>query len=56
MLVRLMSLRVVERVDLNLVVEMADVGDDRLVLHPLHVGEGDDIDVPGRGDVNVAPA
>jgi hypothetical protein len=33
----------VEAVDLDLVVEVADVTDDRLVLHPLHVLEGDDV-------------
>src|SRR6266571_4978988 len=32
----------VERVDLNFVVEMTDIGDDRLVLHSLHVRECDD--------------
>ena len=47
---------VVERIDLNLVIEMADVRDNRLVLHPLHVVERDDVDVAGGGDVDVAPA
>src|SRR5205814_3886203 len=46
----------IERLDLNLVVEVADVADDRLVFHPLHVLEGDDVDVAGRADVNVAAA
>jgi hypothetical protein len=44
----------VERIDLNLVVEVADVGDDRLIFHSLHVLERDHIDVAARGDVNVA--
>ena len=46
----------VERVDLNLVVEVADVGDDRLIFHSLHVIERDHIDVAARTDVNVAAA
>ena len=35
MFVRLTSLRVVQAVDLNFVIEMADVADDRLVFHLL---------------------
>ena len=35
---------------------MADVRDDRLVFHPLHVRERDDVDVAGGADVNVAAA
>ena len=46
----------VERVDLNLVIEMADVRDDRLIFHPLHVFERDHVDVAAGGDVNVAAA
>jgi hypothetical protein len=34
---------VLERGDLNLVVEMADVADDRHVLHLAHVLEADDV-------------
>src|SRR6059036_915602 len=37
----------------DLVVEVADVADDRLVLHPLHVPGGDDVEVAGRGDEEV---
>src|SRR5436853_421545 len=40
--------------DVDLVVEMADVPDDRLVLHPRHVIGGDDVAVAGRGDEDVA--
>ena len=40
--------------DVDLVVEVADVADDRLVLHPLHVLGGDDVVVAGRGDEDVA--
>ena len=40
-----------QRVHLNLVVEVADVTHHGLVLHPLHVLDGDDIDVARRGDV-----
>jgi hypothetical protein len=47
---------VVQLIDLNLVVEVADVADDRLVLHPGHVLDSDDIDVAGGGDVDVAAA
>jgi hypothetical protein len=43
-----------QRADLNLVIEVADVADDRLVFHPLHVLEGDDVDVAGRAHVDVA--
>ena len=39
--------------DVDLVVEVADVADDRLVLHPGHVGGGDDVLVAGRGDEDV---
>ena len=46
----------VQAVDLNLVIEVADVADDRLILHLLHVLEGDDVDVAGGGDVNIAAA
>ena len=37
----------------DLVVEVADVADDRLVLHPRHVGGGDDVLVAGGGDEDV---
>ena len=37
----------------DLVVEMADVPDDRVVLHPGHVVGRDDELVPGRGDEEV---
>ena len=46
----------VEEVHLDLVIEVADVADDGLVFHPLHVFEGDDVHVPGGGDVDVAAA
>jgi hypothetical protein len=46
----------VELIDLDLVVEVADVADDGLVLHLLHVLEGDDVLVAGGGDVDVAGA
>ena len=38
---------------LDLVVEMPDVADDGLVLHPLHVFQRDDIAVSGAGDIDV---
>ena len=56
MLVRFDARRVVELVDLDLVVEVADVADDGLVLHLRHVLERDDVAVAGGGDVDVAAA
>jgi hypothetical protein len=46
----------VELVDLDLVVEVADVADDGLVLHRAHVLERDDVLVAGGGDVDVGGA
>src|SRR5690606_26230165 len=43
-------------VDLNLVVEVADVTDHRLVLHLRHVLDGDDVDVASGGDIDIAAA
>ena len=42
-----------ERGDVDLVVEVADVADDGLVLHRLHVVVGDDVVVAGGGDEDV---
>ncbi len=42
-----------QRRHLDLVVEVADVADDRVVLHPPHVVEGDDVLVAGGGDEDV---
>ena len=39
--------------DLDFVVKVSDVADDRLVLHPAHLIGGDDILVAGGGDVNI---
>ena len=39
--------------DLDLVVEVADVADDGLVLHPAHVLGGDDVLVAGGRDIDV---
>ncbi len=39
--------------DVDLVVEVADVADDRVVLHPLHMVVRDHVDVAGRGDEDV---
>ena len=50
------AFRRIQRVHLNLVIEMADVGDDRLVFHPFHVLERNDVEVTRSGDVNVAAA
>ncbi len=40
--------------DVDLVVEVPDVADDGLVLHPAHVLGGDDAQVPGRGHEDVS--
>ena len=45
--------RAVQPVHLDLVVEMADVADDGLVLHLLHVLQGDDFAIAGAGHVDV---
>ena len=45
---------VAERADLDLDVEVARVGEDRAVLHPLHVRAGDDVLVAGRRAEEVA--
>src|SRR5690606_2471954 len=45
-----------QRLDLDLIVEVADVADDGLVLHRRHVPGGDDVLVAGGGDVDVAAA
>ena len=37
----------------DLVVEVTDVADDGLVLHLVEVLDGDDVEVPGRGDEDV---
>ncbi len=50
------AFRRIQRVDLNLIIEMADVCDDRLVFHPFHVLERNDVEIAGSGDVNVAAA
>ncbi len=44
---------VVEPVHLDLIVEMADVADNRLVLHLEDVLQRDDLAIPGAGNVNV---
>ena len=53
MLIRSMLVVAVEAGDVDLVVEVADVADDRLVLHPRHVLGGDDVLVAGGGDEDV---
>ena len=42
-----------ERRDLDFVVEVADVADDGLILHPLHVFVRDDVEIAGGGDEDV---
>jgi hypothetical protein len=41
------------RVDLDFIVEMADVADDGLILHASNMFGGDDVAVAGGGDVDV---
>src|SRR5208283_238437 len=45
--------QVLQRRDLDLGIEVPDVGDDGAVLHLAHVFDGNDIDVAGGGDENV---
>ena len=40
--------------DLNLIVEVSDVANDRLIFHRLHVVDGDDIAVTGCGYKDIA--
>jgi hypothetical protein len=53
MLMRSTPVVLAELLHLDLVVEVADVADDRLVLHPLHVLERDDVLVARRRDEDV---
>ena len=46
----------IELIDLDFVVEVADVADDGLVLHQFHVFQGDDVFVARGSDVDVAGA
>src|SRR5438046_9513778 len=48
--------RGVQRIDLNLVVEVADVRDDGLIFHSLHVLKRNDVEITSGGDVNIAAA
>src|SRR5438105_14503491 len=48
--------RGVQHIDLNLIVEVADVRDDGLILHSLHVLKRNDVEITGRGDGNSAAA
>ena len=45
---------VAQGVDLDLAVEMADVADDRAILHMPHMVDCDHIDIAGGGDKDVA--
>ena len=45
---------VAQCVDLDLAVKMADVADDRTILHMPHMVDRDQVDVAGGGDKNVA--
>ena len=44
---------VAQALDLDLVVEVADIADDRHVLHGAHMVDGEDVLVAGRGDEDV---
>ena len=46
----------VERIDLNLVIEMADVGHDCLIFHPPHVFKPDHVEIATGSDIDVAAA
>ena len=45
-----------ERVDLDFVVKMTDVAHDSLVFHSLHMFDGNDVPVPGGGDIDIGLA
>ncbi len=53
MLIRSTPCSLGETGHVDLVVEVADVADDRLVLHPRHMLGRDDVLVPGCGDEDV---
>ena len=53
MLTRFDAGELLEAGHVDLVVEVADVADDGLVLHPRHVIGGDDVLVAGGGDEDV---
>ena len=46
----------IQPVHLNFAVEVADVADDRLILHVAHVLERDHVDIAGGRDVDIAAA
>src|SRR5262249_23819392 len=50
----LFPFQLAERGNLNLTVEVADVADDGVVLHLVHMRAGDDIDVARAGHEDVA--
>ena len=54
MLVRFTPVGGIEGIDLDLVIEVTDVGNDGLVFHSLDMLELDHIDVAGSGNINVA--
>ena len=54
MLMLLHALGAVQPVHLDLVIEVADVADNRLVLHLLHVFQRDDVHVARAGDIDIA--
>ena len=48
------ALLFVQAVHLDLVIEVTDIADNRLILHVLHMLERNDVDVASAGDVDVA--
>merc|ERR1719487_490553 len=51
--VNLDALGLLEALHVDLVIEVPDVANNRVVLHLLHVLAGDDVEVPGRRDEDV---
>ncbi len=43
-----------KRIDLDFAIEMANVADDGAIFHVPHMIQGDDVDIAGRGDENIA--
>src|SRR5262249_24025117 len=50
----LLPLQLCQGGDLDLAIEMADVANDGIVLHMIHMNPRDHIDVAGGGDENIA--
>ena len=50
------SLKSLELIDLNLIIEVTDITNDGLILHLFHVLGADNVEVSGGGHIDVTPA